>query len=182
MSIELATLDHWATAHGVLAAAALATCGWLYTARRARHLARKQHTLNLASQQLFNKEFRDAWATVSDALRDARIPDIGVATPEGAALQWVLNYFELVAAGVRSGDFDEQLVRDTSRGALLSIWAACEPKIMALRSTRARAAIYEHLEWLRDRWCAPPPGWVRALEWVRGKPFSGRRRPFSYPA
>jgi hypothetical protein len=52
----------------VLIGAALATVGWLYTARRSRVLARKQHTINILLQASFNKEFGDSFRTVADMI------------------------------------------------------------------------------------------------------------------
>lgn len=148
----LAALDRWVTGHGVLIGAALATLGWLYSASRARHLARKQHTLSLISQQMFNKDFRDSWNLVAKGFRDGGEPAIGGESEEGAALQWVLNYFELLAAGVRRRDFDEQLVSDMNRGAVIAFWSRCEPAIRRLREERGRPTLFQYLEWLNARW------------------------------
>lgn len=164
----------------VLIGAGLATCGWLYTARRQRSLSRKQHTINVMLQASLNKEMRDALGAVAPMLRLRQCaPDLP--TNEERADLWkavrlLLNHYEFVAAGLRNGDFYERLVKDSERGTIIAIAATCEQLIFQLRDTRARQSTYEHLEWLRTRWEKKPPGWLqRALEWAIGRPLPARR-------
>jgi len=162
----------------VLMAAGLATLGWLYTGRRARTLSRKQHTINILTQASFNKDWRDAMERISPILKDKKLPDLA-AEPNGAnagAIRMVLNHYEFIAAGLRNGDFDESLVRDSQRGTILTLVEVCGPHIYNLRNSRQRQSVYEHIEWLSSRWTTNKPGWVRrCAEWCRGRPFSGRR-------
>ncbi|MGO8839599.1 MAG: DUF4760 domain-containing protein [Methyloceanibacter sp.] len=81
-----------------------------------------------------------------------------------------------MAAGLRNGDFDENLVRDSERGTILSLVNACEKLIWKLRDERKRQSIYEHLEWLRRRWETKPPSWwQRLIEWCISRPLPGRK-------
>lgn len=102
----------------VLIGAGLATCGWLYTARRARTLSRKQHTVNVMMQAVNNKDFREALQLISNAKNLGECPDLS--KPENSnlkeALKLVTNQIEFVAAGLRNGDFDERMVYDSWRG------------------------------------------------------------------
>ena len=93
-----------------------------------------------------------------------------------AALRMWLNHYEFIAAGIRNGDLDETLIRDSERGTILTIYECAVDYIDSLRNTRRRRAIYEHLEWLHRRWESHPPGIMRRLaEYCRGRPFKGRR-------
>ena len=48
------------TSTAILIGAGFATLGWVYTARRARTLARTQHTLTAMLTVSFNQDFRKA--------------------------------------------------------------------------------------------------------------------------
>lgn len=88
----------------------------------------------------------------------------------------VINHYEFIAAAIRNGDIDETLVRDSERATILSMFEASKDRIEALRVTRRRRSVCEHLEWLHIRWETKPPGVVRrCCESVRGRPFQGRR-------
>jgi hypothetical protein len=166
------------TATAALVGAGLATCGWLYTARRARTLSRKQHTVSVMLQASLNKEFRDALVAISDAIKSGQCPDLESEDHRGLrqAMRFVANHYEFVAAGLRNGDFDERLVRDSERGTILNIFKFFEGHIYGLRKSRDRMTIYENLEWLHIRWTKKPPGMFQALvEWVRQQPYGGAR-------
>lgn len=159
--------------------AILATTGWLYTARRARSLARKQHTINLIVTQAFDVPMRDAQGKIAIAFKGNNVvPPVGSPEYETLlpSLRLVLNHFEFIAAGIRRGDIDERLIIDAQRGTILSVYEKSEKHIFAIRNSRRRSALYEHLEWLHGRWERKPPGRIkRACEWGMARPFYGHR-------
>ena len=160
----------------VLVSAGLATTGWLYTARRARMLSRKQHTVNVMLQASFNKDFQDCISHIrpfilernlSSSLDDPVLQD---------AIRRVLNHYEFIAAGLRNGDFDEQLVLDSQRALILQLWNGSAEYIWALRNSRDRMSLYEHLEWLTARWDdAQPRPFKKLGEQIAGRPWQGAR-------
>lgn len=166
------------TEAAILTGALLATLGWLYTARRARTLARKQHTINVILQGDLNDHLRNSFRDVMKMIRQGKSPDLFA--EEQANLRWsfqtIANHFEFMAAGIRNGDFDEQLVKDSLRGTILTVFEWGHDFIWKLRDTRRRTSSYEHLEWLYNRWEKHPPNRPQMLiEWARGYPFGGRR-------
>ena len=167
------------TAIAALVGASLATTGWLYTARRARSLSRKQHTVNVMLQASFDADFREASSKIRPYLKAGNCPDDDLTKENDEvreAFRRVLNHYEFVAAGLRNGDFDENLVRDSERGAILLLFRACKQLIYKIRDDRSRLSIYEHLEWLNRRWDEKPPGRIqRCFEFVAGRPIPGRR-------
>ena len=165
------------TAAAALFSAALATTGWLYTARRARTLSRKQHTVAVMLQASFNSEFKNIYKSMRIHIRDKTIPNPLTGDPELVdSIRRVLNHYEFIAAGLRNGDFDEQLVLDSERSTILNIYDGCSEYIWALRNDRKRMAIYEHLEWLSARWNDTSARPMKTfLEWVRQRPFQGAR-------
>lgn len=166
------------TEAAILTAAGFATIGWWYTARRARRLARKQHTISVMLQASFHNEFRAALALIAPHLKKGECPidPDGQDEPLRAAFRFALNHYEFIAAGLRNGDFDETLIRDSERGTILSLVNSCEKLIYKLRDERDRQSIYEHLEWLRRRWEKKPPGRCqRGIEWCISRPLPGRK-------
>lgn len=167
------------TATALLIVAALATLGWVYTARRARILTRKQHSFNVLVKAIFDKDFSDVMKKVAPHLRKGDLPKFRDENDSDIkdALNFLLNYCELLAAGVRNGDLDERLIRDCQRGMIVTTYEVCASHIESLRTTRRRRGIYEHLEWLHSRWEEWPPRFPqRALEWFIGRPIQGRRK------
>jgi hypothetical protein len=162
-----------------LIAATLATLGWLYTARRARALARKQHTINVMLQAHFNQQFREALRIITPTVRAKQGPPEPVDNEISDILynyRFVLNHYEFVASGLRNGDFDELLVRDSERGTILALFEAAEAFIYKVRINRDRQSAYEHLEWIYARWKRKPPGRVQKLiETIIDRPFAGTR-------
>lgn len=144
----------------ILIAASLATLGWLYTARRARNLARKQHTINVIFQANLNEHLRGALHDVMTMVREGPCPDLFAEgnVERRKSFQAIANHFEFIAAGIRNGDFDEKLVIDSQRGTMLTFFEWAHDFIWRLRDTRRRATTYEHLEWLHGRWEKRPLG------------------------
>jgi hypothetical protein len=91
------------------------------------------------------------------------------------SLRMVLNHYEFISAGIRNGDLDETLIRDSERGTILNLFEGSRGYIDGLRTTRRRRATFEHLEWLHKRWETNPPGFFkRCFERARGRPLKGR--------
>jgi len=169
-----------ATPDVIAASAILATVGWLYSARRARSLSRKQHTINIIVTQAFDAPMREAQSKLASAFKNhgTSLPLPG--SPEHAALlpylRLVLNHFEFIAAGIRRGDIDEMLVWDAQRGTIIALCNRAEKHIFSLRDTRARRSMYEHLEWLVRRWDGKRPNLAqRICERCLARPFVGTR-------
>lgn len=90
--------------------------------------------------------------------------------------RFVLNHYEFMCAGLRNGDFDEKLVKDSERGTIVGLFSCCEQYIYTLRDNRDRQSIYEHLEWIYNRWNVKRPGQLQALwERFRMQPIQGKR-------
>jgi hypothetical protein len=159
----------------------LATTGWVYTARRARTLARKQHTVNIMLQASLNKEFREARDVMAGYVKKKTLPALPELDKDEhkellSSVRMILNHYEFMAAGVRNGDFDESLLRDSERGTIITAYTGCTAFIWSLRDNRSRMTIYEHLEWLHGRWEVKRPSWYqRCVERIWGAPFPGRR-------
>lgn len=162
--------------HAILIGAVLATIGWLYSARRARMLSKKQHTMTLMITSNFNDGFLNDRKIISPfLLKTLKMPENFITIEEieiQTALRRVLNHYEFVCAGIRNGDIDEELFKLSERGTITMVYSNMEEYILRLRNKRDRQLIYEHLEWLYNRWNREKIGcWQGVLEKVRARPF-----------
>jgi hypothetical protein len=158
-----------------LLAAALATVGWIYTARRNRSLSRKQHTFNALLQVSFNPLYHDNMTKIRAYVLQGHLPEEILADEHQAernALKFVLNHYEFIAAGIRNGDISERLLRDSERGTIVRLFEVAQKYISSLRDERKRQVIYEHLEWLYVRWHEKQPSaWQCIVEWIAQRPL-----------
>ena len=141
-------------------------------------LARKQHTMNAILRAYFDKDFRNAMKLVMPKIRSGDLAKhkVGGIDNLSLAVRFLLNHYEFLAAGVRTGDHDERLLKDTERGTMIAIFEGCQPYIGRVQQARGQKAVYEHQKWLYGRWRYSPPGKVqRFFEWCRGRPFQGKR-------
>lgn len=171
------------TTTAILLASGLATIGWLYSARRARSLSRKQHTVNVLMLPSFNSDFQHHFNAIRGHLRDGRCPDDVLQNDDlWGSFRTVLNHYEFLSVGIRNGDFDELLVKDSQKSSIVGLFKCCERPIHDLRSARGRMSVFEHLEWLNERWHVSPPNWAqRVLEWCLCRPLRGKRKNIQPP-
>jgi hypothetical protein len=67
----------------------------------------------------------------------------------------ILNYFEFIAVGIRQGDLDESILKNTMRGMISNMCAKTSLYVAYIRTGRGSvgtARTFEHLLWLNDRW------------------------------
>lgn len=164
------------TASAALISATLATTGWVYTSRASRVLSRKQHTINVMLQTIFNDDFHNSYQRLMTLLRAGAI-SIVASGSEREAFRLVANYFEFVSAGIRHGDFDEHLAKDCMYGQITSFYSHSDEFIQTVRDDKRHQTLYEHIEWLYKRWKVKRPNVAqRAIEWFLIRPIYGRRK------
>ena len=150
--------------------AGTATIGWVYTARRARTLSRKQHTFNALLQMSMTKEFEDKTAKIRPYVRDNAVPANDHNLNDD--VMWLLNYYEFLAAGIRNGDIDEQLLYDSEYGFILAFYEASTDYREGIRKKRQLQDIYAHLDWLYSQWKSNRPNSLQQfVEFVWGRPL-----------
>lgn len=184
------------TQTAILLSGGAATIGWVYTAKQARLLARKQHTLNVILQTNMNEDFIKKRILVSNyiknELRRNNDSDTSKSTAKNnktgekyditdipevdrASIRAFLGHYEFLSAGLRNGYFDEKLMKDSERATYVNLFSSFNGYIYDLRGSRKRQALYEHLEWVYDRWEENPPGFVqRTIEWFLSRPIYGK--------
>ena len=162
----------------ILIGAFLATAGWLFTGYRLRVLARKQYTITAMMQANFNEAFFAYRIEIAPYIRHGACPkDMRDGDYEElrAAFRFILNHYEFMCAGLRNGDFDEKLIKDSERGTYIALYECCNSYIWDLRTSRERMTVYEHLEWVYWRWKNPPRWAGRMIEFALGRPGFSRQ-------
>ena len=121
--------------------------------------AKKQHTINVILQASFNEKFIGNRAKIAPHLNDENCPD-DVLNGENEELRGnfrdILNHYEFVSAGLRNGDVDEKLIMDSEKSTYIKLYKVLQKYIWNLRDGRNRMTIYEHLEWVYNRWESNP--------------------------
>jgi hypothetical protein len=129
-------------------------------------------------QASFNEDFRASIDLIAEAMKRGKCPDLQTGDNDALnkALMLVTNHMEFIAAGLRNGDFDESLVKDSWRGQTLVLFEFYEENIWKLRNARRRLTMYEHFEWLYRRWeTSPPSRYTIWFEKCVGRPMPGTR-------
>ena len=159
---------------GTTASILLAAYTFMRSADNARRQSRKQHTITILLESRLSEEFRNMneqrksvfkpgsdiihsdWKNAKD--RKKRYPHSDLEEVEDRyktadALMFMLNYYEFLALGIRTGDLDEDLLRGTMRGLMCSMVDDARDVIFHLQ--KESPSIYEHLRLLYERWRDP---------------------------
>lgn len=144
----------------VLAFAAMtATTGWIIAAIVTIRNTVKQHTITALLQSRLSSVYMDNakivgrhYTAYAQELKNN--PEYKVKPTDGidtAALQYILNYFEFIAIGVRSGDLHEGMLQESLLTILKQNVAMSREWINECRDHSPR--LYSNLAWLHTKWC-----------------------------
>lgn len=75
---------------------------------------------------------------------------------DSAAVNYVLNYYEYVAVGIKRGIYDESILKDSSYTTLVHMYEFCLPYIENVRRLRQRSTTWCEFEKLALRWVDKP--------------------------
>jgi hypothetical protein len=158
-------LEHLSSQTLTIFGIAFATTGWVWSTKRARSLSRKQHTFNALLQSRFNAQYQEAHGVMRHHIKSGKKVELSkIKNKEfDGKLTFILNHYEFLSAGVRNGDISEQLLKDSQRSVIVSLFEFAEPYIQNLRNDRHKQALFEHLEWLYMRWKGAPPDFVQKV-------------------
>lgn len=144
------------------------------SAENNRNQSRKQHTVTILLESRLSTEFREVnwnrkkiYRPGEDILYNdwqagyTRVPLHPGQTPEkteeryiaAEALLFLLNYYEFLVLGIKTGDLDEELLKGTMRGLMCSLVDDARDVIAHL--WHGRPKVYEHLFNLHEGWRDP---------------------------
>lgn len=142
----------------LLVAAVAATSGWIVTSWINVRNSIKQHTITTLLQTRLSIEYMKNANVVGGHYRafslsqaagnpDGKSPTDGL---DEDALQYILNYFEFIALGIRAGDLHEGVLKDSLRSIIARNINMSKDWIDSCRAQTPR--LYENLGWLNKRW------------------------------
>ena len=141
----------------------LAAIGWNITSLVTLRNSVKQHTMNTLLQSRLSATYMEHVKSVNSmftfngkiiplTLTEVKKPPAGV---DFGSLNYMLNYFEYVAVGIRHGDLHEGLLRASLRGIVCNIYCVAKELIEERRSELGpykKSRSYENLCWLHEKW------------------------------
>ncbi|MBT0962178.1 DUF4760 domain-containing protein [Denitromonas iodatirespirans] len=178
LGVQSLDAKEWIGLYALLAA----ILGWLLAAWVQVRNSIKQHTVNTMLQSRLSTAYQDKAAkflATYPSLPEFKCVQPGdwlhhnVTLNEGIeAARYLLNYYEFIAVGIRNGDFDEKLMRQSWRKIVVNLCVQTHVFIQYMRretgsGTANQPKVYEHLLWLVDRWAAP--GERAQLPWLDRK-------------
>lgn len=138
-----------------------AVLGWLFTNRGQDLNSRRSHSI----QTLMSSRLSEAYANHSNhatkvytSLKEKhgeaynlRLQDYSELDPlERNAIIYQLNYFEFIAVGIRYGDLDENLIKNTLKS-IINTNCVFFQNIIKDKQSKS-SSLYEHLTALNERW------------------------------
>jgi hypothetical protein len=138
----------------VILAAVMAILGIFYTARLQRKMLRKQHTFQVIDKLNGWKELDECADFAAKLIRAGKVPTLcdDIHAESCEKIDFLLNYYEVLASAVICGDVDEELVFRMERGRLTRAYLAFIPYIDENRQDMLSLKLWENLEFLTYRW------------------------------
>lgn len=149
---------------GPIVTVVVAILVWIGTSYVTMRNLVKQHTINTLLQSRLSATYMENARALNKGFfgkHGELIPltqEEVIKPPEEVNLQalgYMLNYFEFIAVGIRHGDLDESVMKNSLRGIVCSVFCVAESFIHTRRSDvqdPSKARTYEHLCWLHNRW------------------------------
>jgi Domain of unknown function (DUF4760) len=145
-------------------AALVALAGWMFQSWLSVRNSRKQHTMNVLLQTRLNPLFSEHAKAIEAAFPSTTpITFTALTLPANSSVrssvQWVLNYYEFIAAGIAHGDLDEALMQDCILTQFCSFFTKSEDYIRNARREdkhgvpeASRARVMKSVLALQPRW------------------------------
>ncbi|MEN3277561.1 MAG: hypothetical protein V7631_3351 [Massilia sp.] len=156
----------------VLGSVFAAIMGWVVAAYITLRNSIKQHTINSLLQSRLSATYMQHAAVINSEYfahgaspNPVSIEEIwAVVDDDGKhtayeAVNYVLNYFEFLATGIRHGDLDRKMLSHTLRGNVIRLYEKLRPYIESTRGEAVgdvveRPSQFEHITWLYTEWKA----------------------------
>jgi hypothetical protein len=126
--------------------------------------SRKQHTVTVLLQSRLSTAFNDRAKAflrgypVMPSLTMVKVGDWDDPAKHEAleGLKYLLNYYEFIAIGVRTGDLDEEYLKLSLKSIVRNLCSVADAFIQ--KGQTRDHEVYKNLLWLRDRWIPKAPG------------------------
>jgi len=144
-------IKNWPLTVGVFTA----VIGWMVSAWVTLRNSIKQHTFNIWLQTRCSAKYMEHAEQINSAYfaRNAGDSQLDMTTADVTLKQsalYVLNHSEFIAVGIRTGDLDEMMVKQTMRGMMCGLYEFFRDYIE--QEQQKNPSTYEHLTALYHRW------------------------------
>jgi hypothetical protein len=145
------------TVFGIVAA----ITGWIFTSWVSMRNVKRQHTMNVLLQSRLSQAYQQHMKKVveiylgSSGFNPVQINDWDQTEKKEAieGIKYLLNYFEFIAIGIKSGDLDEGTLRN-SMSVILNTLVTMSDEYIKHSKSKSRK-IYRFLIPLNKRWSKP---------------------------
>lgn len=151
----LTALDGLGTAGAIYISAlsaGLFSVGSMYTSRKT---VRERETINLVNDTSWDADFivaRDKFAELRDSHNGLVNCSNDTTSDDYKKVIQFLNYYELVAIGVRNGILSEAVFKKFFLSRYVKDWQAAKAFVEAVRTNSDNPRLYVQYEWLAKKW------------------------------
>lgn len=133
-----------------------AVSGWLVNAIVTIRNSVKQHTINTLLQSRLSKTYMDEADKAREALKDYAPDKVAPLNhikdhDDRNSVDYILNYIEFIAVGMRHGDLHEGVMKDSMRG-IVTGFAHVTSEYIQFKRRKPGSRTFENLLWLYGRW------------------------------
>lgn len=126
--LNFKSFENDATATGVIIGAGAAIIGWLFTTRAQCINSNKSHAFQILMESRFSDEYSKNLVLTTKLYKDTKIAENtrdpvltwekyeNLDYAEQDSINYMLNFFEFIAVGIRCGDLDEKLLHSSLKG------------------------------------------------------------------
>ncbi|ONG41582.1 hypothetical protein BKE30_03900 [Alkanindiges hydrocarboniclasticus] len=160
--ISFESFESNSSATGVILGAVAAIIGWLFTTRAQGISDIKANTLNILMNSRFSDEYNRNLLSTTQIYSNIRATQNrnnhsldynsynSLSFLDKQSANYMLNYFEFIAAGIRCGDLDEELIKRTLKSIILTNYDFYKEVIDEKQKTNRTSL--ENLSCLVERW------------------------------
>jgi hypothetical protein len=162
------TKGFWVQTGAFLVSAVAAAITIIYNAKQVRLLreqnveneksARSRATVDVVLHQKSDTDFQAArqkfaeMHAAGDRFTKYACGELTDHKEENRAILDVLDGYEFIAAGIRTGAFDEAIYKRMKRSLVIRDWKTLQPYVLELRQVTKRELLYAELQWLATKW------------------------------
>ena len=149
----------WPTAGAILLSAVIGAAVALCSISEQRKIARRRATIDLLARKEWDKYYLEDRKEFNRLRNDPK----GLVhwastsydeTDEKSIIRNILNYYELIAVGIKEGTLDEEAYKRWFRSTLIKDWKQAKAFIMEVRRNTNAPTIFCELEELAKKWGA----------------------------
>lgn len=124
-------------------------------------MSKRRATVDVIIQENQDAVLRDAKTTIFRVLKETSLIELyknetNRGNKHRDMLLVILNRYEFIAQGIRSGAFEEKIYKRMQYSSIMKMWKMSKPLIEEIRRIEERDTLYQEFQWLATRWGKAP--------------------------